>query len=106
MRSVKSILESRLGNFVPREVTKCSLPSPIPMTSLGQGLEYCKIAPDDDKLRSEAVVFMSKNFYREAVVPAALRLASSEEQVRRMVLSEIDVFLDSGTCILLKRKGT
>ena len=103
MRSVKAILQSRLGNFVPKEVTK-SLPSP-PVTSLGQGLEYCKIAPDDDKLRSEAVAFMSENFYREAVVPAALRLASSEERARRMVLSEIDVFLDSGTCILLTRKG-
>ena len=103
MRSVKAILQSRLGNFVPKEVTNSF---PCPVTSLGQGLEYCKIAPDDDKLRSEAVAFMSENFYREAVVPAALRLASSEERARRMVLSEIDVFLDSGTCILLTRKGT
>ena len=102
MRGLKAILRSRLGNFVPKEVTKSSSPS---ATSLGQGLEYRKIAPDDRRLRGEAAAFMTENFYREAVVPAALRLASSEEQVKRMVLREIDLFLDSGTCILLTRKG-
>ena len=94
MRSVKAILQSRLGNFVPKEVTSkpaddWSLPPSSDLhlaTSREKGLEYSKIAPDDSKLRGEAAAFMSKNFFREAVVPAALRLASSEEQVRRMVL--------------------
>ena len=107
MRSVKTILQSRLGNFVPKGVIapadEWSLPSSD--TSQGNGLEFCKIAPDDSKLRSEAAAFMSKNFYREAVVPAALRLASSEERVRRMVNKEIDLFLDSGTCILTRKSG-
>ena len=35
---------------------------------------------------------------------SVLRLASSEEQVRRMVQKEVDLFLDSGTCIILTRK--
>ena len=113
MRSVKAILQSRLGNFVPKEVTSkpaddWSLPPSSDLhlaTSREKGLEYSKIAPDDGKLRGEAAAFMSKNFFREAVVPAALRLASSEERVRRMVLKEIDLFLDSGTCVLTIARG-
>ena len=105
MQSLKAILRSRLGNFVPKDVIKTAAASDLQTVKpLGNGLEYRKIAPDDGKLRREAAAFMSENFYREAVVPAALRLASSEEQVRRMVQKEIDLFLDSGTCIILTRK--
>ena len=105
MQSLKAILRSRLGNFVPKDVIKPAAASDLPsVSSLGNGLEYRKIAPDDVRLRREAAAFMSENFYREAVVPAALRLASSEEQVRRVVRREIDLFLDSGTCIILTRK--
>ena len=105
MQSLKAILRSRLGNFVPKDVIKPAATSDLPsVTSIGNGLEYRKIAPDDTRLRNEAAAFMSDNFYREAVVPAALRLASSEEQVRRMVQKEVDLFLDSGTCIILTRK--
>ena len=105
MRSLKAILRSRLGNFVPKDVIKPAAASDLQTVKpLGNGLEYRKIAPDDGRLRSEAAAFMSENFYREAVVPAALRLASSEEDVRRTVRREIDLFLDSGTCIILTRK--
>ena len=104
MRSLKAILRSRLGNFVPKDVIKPAASDLPSVSSLGNGLEYRKIAPDDGRLRNEAAAFMSENFYREAVVPAALRLASSEEQVRRVVRREIDLFLDSGTCIVLTRK--
>ena len=105
MQSLKAILRSRLGNFVPKDVIKPAASGLPTATSIGNGLEYRKIAPDDARLRSEAAAFMSKNFYREAVVPAALRLASSEEQARSMVQREINLFLDSGTCITLTRKG-
>ena len=105
MQSLKAILRSRLGNFVPKDVIKPAASDLPSVSSLGNGLEYRKIAPDDTRLRNEAAAFMSENFYREAVVPAALRLASSEEQVRRMVQKEVNLFLDSGTCIILTRKG-
>ena len=104
MQSLKAILRSRLGNFVPKDIIKPAASDLPSVTSLGNGLKYRKIAPDDARLRNEAAAFMSENFYREAVVPAALRLASSEEQVRRVVRREIDLFLDSGTCIILTRK--
>ena len=102
-KDLVDILRSRLGNFVPkgrRHLIKQNWNAKIGKYSLAA------IPLGNSEVRDEVCNYLRHTFYKEALVPGALRLWQSDEASDAIFNKEMDIYLESGVSVLLRSNET
>ena len=100
---LEELLRSRLGNFVPKGRRHL-----IPRrwsAKLGN-FTLAAMPSCDDAVREEVCKYLRGTFYKEAIVPGALRLWESDEASDAIFKQEMDLYLNSNNSFLLRCNET
>jgi len=104
--TTKALLRGRIGRFLP-SIRVPEEARPKNWNFVHQGFDLTLVDPDNAKLRQQCKDYMLNDFYREAPVTVALKLADplSPKEVKDFLHLEMDTFLESGVCICMQRQG-
>lgn len=103
MQALKKTLSARMGRYV-----KCQRSDNLIENSRlpNANLSARRVDPDDEKARGRVKAFMRASFYREAPVPVALKFSDPSAEVAKFIEAEMDMYLNSGACIVLVKEDT
>ena len=100
---LEELLRSRLGNFVPkgrRHLIKRG------WSAKSGNFTLAPMPSGDNAVKEEICNYLRGTFYKEAIVPGALRLWERDEASDNIFNQEMDLYLDSGVSFLLRCNET